>query len=88
MTPGEGENIRFTTTMESFYIHVLGKPNATLDLESPIPWIPGDQVTVVGGKMAGAVVPSEAFGEKGVRLNVSDAIAAADRWAWVFKITY
>lgn len=88
MTPEEGENIRFTTTADAFYIHVLERPNGVVELESPVPWVPGDQVTVVGGKMAGAVVPSEAFGEKGVRLNISKQIAAADRWTWVFKITY
>jgi alpha-L-fucosidase len=30
VTPEEGDNVRFTTTMDAFYILVLAKPNATL----------------------------------------------------------
>lgn len=87
VTPQEGDSVRFTKTDEAFYISLLGKVEGAIEIESPVPWIEGDQVTIVGGNMSGEVVPSEAF-SKGVRLNVSDDIWDADQYAWVFKITY
>ena len=88
VTPEEGKNIRFTTTKDAFYIHTLAKPNGNLVLESPIPWVDGDKVTVVGGKKAGTVVPSKKLDNGNVELDVSDAVAEADQFVWVFKITY
>ena len=87
VTPEEGDNVRFTTTMDAFYILVLAKPNATLAINAPVPWVQGDEVRIVGGNMSGSVVPSRAHGE-GVLLNVSTEVQKADKWAWVFKIEY
>ncbi|KAF1965624.1 glycoside hydrolase [Bimuria novae-zelandiae CBS 107.79] len=86
--PQEGSEIRFTTTLDAFYILVLSKPNGTLVLDSPVPWIEGDEVRVVGGSKAGAVVPSRKGDGGGVVMDVSEEIAAADQYAWVFKIEY
>jgi alpha-L-fucosidase len=88
VTPEEGDNIRFTTTSDAFYISTLAKPNATIVLTSPIPWVPGDQVTVVGGSKSGEVVPSQKLSDGSVQLSISPAVADADEYAWVFKITY
>ncbi|KAJ5682999.1 hypothetical protein N7462_006164 [Penicillium macrosclerotiorum] len=88
VTPEEGDEIRFTMSQDAFYIHTLSKPNATLTLSSPIPWVEGDQITVVGGKMARAVVPSMKSQNGSIVLSVSAEIAAADHFAWVFKISY
>jgi alpha-L-fucosidase len=78
-------NVRFTTTMDAFYIRVLAKPNVTLAISAPVPWVAGGEVKVVGGNMSGSVVPSSAHGE-GVMLNISSEVQRADQWTWVFKI--
>ncbi|KAK8069400.1 hypothetical protein PG994_006016 [Apiospora phragmitis] len=83
-------DVRFTMTMDVFYISVL---NQTIDgsvaiQNTPIPWVEGDHVTVVGGQMAGQSVGVESLGESGVRLNIPQAMWQADKWAWVFKIAY
>ncbi|GFF61167.1 hypothetical protein IFM51744_10604 [Aspergillus udagawae] len=88
VTPEEGDNIRFTITQDAFYIHTLARPNGTLALTSPIPWVEGDQVTVVGGKKHGDVVPSRKTANGTVILSVSEEVVNADDYAWVFKITY
>lgn len=80
--------MRFTQTPSAFYITTLYAPNDTLVLDSPVPYLGGDRVTVVGGGMAGAVVPSERLANGSLRLNVSDEVRAADEYAWVFKISY
>lgn len=80
--------MRFTQTPDAFYITTLYAPNATLVLDSPVPYVPGDEVTVVGGNMSGAVVPSELLSNGSLRLNVSDEVRDADEYAWVFKIAY
>lgn len=88
VTPQEGSDVRFTTTLDAFYILVMSRPNATLVLESPVPWVEGDQVKVVGGGKAGTVVPSHEGDDKSVVLEVSDEVADADEYTWVFKIEY
>ncbi|KAJ6078307.1 hypothetical protein N7467_008060 [Penicillium canescens] len=88
VTPEEGENIRFTTSQDAFYIHCLTRPNNTLTLSSPIPWLEGDSLTVVGGHMHGTEIPSMKTANGSVVLSVSSEVARADQFAWVFKITY
>lgn len=88
VTPQEGANIRFTTTRDAFYIVALGSPDGTLALESPIPWVEGDQVRIVGGKMAGGVIPSSRLQNGTLVLDVGDEVSSADEYAWVFKIEY
>ena len=85
----EGENIRFTTTLDAFYISVLSEPEYNvITLKSPVPWIDGDDVVIVGGNMAGEVVPSRQLEDGSIELEVSDDVVAADQWVWVFKIPY
>lgn len=88
VTPEEGDSIRFTQTLDAFYIHCMAKPNGTIVLESPVPYVLGDQITVVGGNYNGSVVPSQKASNGSLVITVSDDVAAADDWAWVFKITY
>jgi alpha-L-fucosidase len=88
VTPEEGENIRFTISPDAFYIHALAKPNSTLTLSSPVPWVDGDSVTVVGGKMHGTVVPVRKLSNGSIALTVSKEVSAGDQYAWVFKIPY
>ena len=88
VTPQEGENVRFTTTPDAFYILTLVQPDTHLVLTSPIPWVKGDKVTVVGGSKSGEEVPSEMLDDGSIQLTVSEAVVDADYYAWVFKITY
>jgi alpha-L-fucosidase len=86
VTPAE-RDVRFTVTGDAFYMSSIVKPGRVMEIASPVPWVEGDQVRVVGGNMSGAVVPSERFGE-GVRLNLSQEVIDADQYTWVFKIEY
>ena len=84
----EEGNLRFTRTMEAFYILVLERPGSgVVEIRAPVPWMEGDKVTVLGGEMNGWVVRSERFRE-GVRLRVPMKVWEADEFCWVFKITY
>jgi alpha-L-fucosidase len=87
ITPEEGD-VRFTVSQDAFYIHTITKPNSTLIISSPIPWTEGDQITVVGGKLHGAVIPSQRLRNGSLVLSVSKEVAAADQYAWTFKIPY
>ncbi|KAH8691685.1 glycoside hydrolase, family 29 [Talaromyces proteolyticus] len=84
--PGSG-NFRYTVTDDSFYIHYLAKPNGLLKVPDAVPYLSGDNVTVVGGFKDGSVVDSELDGDNLV-LDIPDNIASADNYTWTFKITY
>jgi len=88
IAPEEGQAIRFTQNTNAFYISTLYPPNLTLVLDSPVPYVPGDQVTVVGGNMSGTVVPSKLMQNGSLELTISDAVRDADQYAWVFKIGF
>lgn len=88
ITPQEGEAIRFTQTTDAFYILTLYPPNGTLVLNSPLPYVPGDQITVVGGNMSGTVVPSRMADNGSLVITVDDKVKNADQYSWVFKISY
>lgn len=88
MTPEEGLAVRYTQTLDAFYITTLYAPNATLVLTSPVPYVSGDEVMVVGGNLSGTVVPSELLANGSLQLSVSDEVRDADEYAWVFKISY
>ena len=88
VTPQEGPNVRFTTTQDAFYILMMTRPNGTLVLKSPIPLFGGDQVTIVGGDLAGTLVPAQILPDWSIMLTLNESVAEADRYAWVFKITY
>ena len=88
ITPGEGDAVRFTQTPDAFYISTLYAPNDTLVLASPVPYVDGDEVTVVGGNLSGAVVPSRLSAGGRLTLAVGEDVRAADEYAWVFKIAF
>jgi alpha-L-fucosidase len=88
VTPQEGENIRFAVSDDAFYISFLERPKGTVLIQSPVPWIEGDNVTVVGGKLAGSVVKSWKDSSGSLALEFEREVLDADRWAWVFKIKY
>ena len=84
ITPQEGEALRFTHNDDAFYIHTLYQPNATLVIDSPVPWVQGDQVTVVGGTANGTVVPSQMLSNGSLLLTISEEVQKADMYTWVF----
>ena len=88
VTPEEGPAVRFTQNSDAFYITTLYAPNSTLVLNSPVPYVQGDKVEVVGGSMAGAVVPSRLLGNGSLELTISEDVANADQYSWVFKIPF
>lgn len=79
--------MRFTQTPDAFYISTLYAPNDTLVLTSPVPYVEGDDVTVVGGNLSGTVVPSE-LSDGRLTLTISEDVKNADEYAWVFKIAF
>lgn len=79
--------MRFTQTPDAFYISTLYAPNDTLVLTSPVPYVEGDEVTVVGGNRSGTVVPSE-LSNGSLTLTISEDVRNADEYAWVFKIAF
>jgi alpha-L-fucosidase len=92
ITPEEntdGKELRFTQTLGAFYIISLLEPeDGSLVVGSPVPWVVGDQVTVVGGNVSGVVVPSTQAGNGSLVLSLSDEVVGADEYAWVFKIDF
>ncbi len=81
-------NIRYTTTADAFYITLLAEPTSTVVITDPIPYLHGDKVTVVGGNMSGAAVDIAQNADGTYTLTPGAGVAAADQYAWVFKITY
>ena len=88
VTPQDGDYLRFTQTPEAFYIITLDRPNNTIRIHKPIPYIDGDRVVVVGGVKTGTIVPSRSLDDGSVELTMSEEIRGADRYAWVFKIDF
>ncbi|KAK5114809.1 hypothetical protein LTR85_010122 [Meristemomyces frigidus] len=86
--PEEGDTVRFTQNTHAFYIITLYPPNATLVLDSPVPYVSGDQVTVVRGSMSGTVIPSMLLSNGSLQLTISEVVRDADQYSWVFKISY
>ncbi|KAJ6436415.1 alpha-L-fucosidase [Purpureocillium lavendulum] len=86
-TAGTG-SLRYTTTTNAFYIHYIGTPPSTINILDPVPYLPGDTVTVVGGSKNGSSVPVNWNGIGTLKLNLSSDIISADKYVWTFKIGY
>jgi alpha-L-fucosidase len=85
----EVKKLRFTQTLEEFYIISLVEPKGgSLAIDSTVPWIVEDQVRVVGGKASGVVVPSNKVENGSLVLSLTDEVVGADEFAWVFKIDF
>lgn len=87
ITPGEGP-IRFTQTLDAFYIHIIEEVNESIVIDYPVPFLPGDRIVTVGGHLPGATVESKLLKNGSLELNPSAAIRNADKFAWIFKITF
>lgn len=87
--PGSGD-FRYTTTDDAFYIHVLSQSSMKRATVVPdlVPYLNGDKVTVVGGRMHGVVVDTSIDQDDRLVLHLSRDIVMADQYAWTFKIEY
>ena len=47
-----------------------------MTVNSPVPWVAGDRVTVVGGNSSGVVVPFRKAGNGSLMLSLSDEVQA------------
>jgi hypothetical protein len=87
-TSGTGQ-FRYTTKPTAFYIHLITQPAiGNLRVPDKVPYLPGDAVTVLGGKLDGTAVPVTCNSDGTITLAISSAMVAADQYVWTFKITY
>lgn len=86
-TPGLG-NFRYTTKPSAFYIHYLTAPPFMLYIDDPVPWLPGDTVTVLGGSANGTVVPTARISNGSLALTLNNNIINGDKYVWTFKLSY
>lgn len=86
-TPGLG-SFRYTTTKDAFYIFYTQKPPSSLTIPDPVPWLPGDRVTVLGGSMNGTVINTQKLSNGSLVLNLTPQMLTADQYVWGFKIAY
>lgn len=84
--PGDGD-FRYTTTDDAFYIHLLTRPNGSVTIPDPVPYLHGDTVTVVGGSKHGTAVKAKVSDDK-LTLDVSNEVAMGDKYVWTFKFEY
>jgi len=79
-------NVRFTTTMDAFYIIALTRPSGGLKVEAPVPIVPGDRVTLLGG--SGAAL-NWSLNQGTLTVHVCDMeLDMILLPAWAFKISY
>ena len=83
--PQESSNIRFTTTPLAFYITTTTTPTPSFTINSPIPLLAHDTITLLGGSGE----PLNFTIETGaVIINVPAAEAEKVSDAWAFEIAY
>ena len=87
VTPGLG-NFRYTTTQDAFYIHYLTTPETTVHIPDKVPYLPGDKVTVLGGKKNGTPVTVTENDDGTISLGLSSAQVTGDKYVWTFKLAY
>lgn len=79
---------RYTATADAFYIHHFGKPEEVLQMADPVPFLPGDWVTAVGGAAHGTEVAATWDGPGTLRLTLPKSVVEGDKYIWTFKIEY
>lgn len=92
-TPQESTSLRFTTTDSAFYITTLVSPSPSFKVVSPVPVLPTDTITLLGGSgtalnftIGGPEVGGE---EEGVlTVHVSAEEAGMVKYAWAFEVKY
>lgn len=84
---GEGD-FRYVVTDDAFYIHSLVKPSLAMTLPNKVPFMKGDRVVVVGGKMHGEAVTASLNDEGMLVLSPSQEVIDGDDYVWTFKFMF
>jgi len=84
----EGDNIRFTTTDDAFYIFSLVYPNSTsgIQITSPVPFLPEDQMFMLGGTGKTVNWTQDANGTTTIFPTIAEINQA--EYAWGFEVRY
>jgi len=84
----EGDNIRFTTTDNAFYIFSLVYPDTTngIKITSPVPFLPGDQVFMLGGTGKPVNWTTDADGVTTILPEIAEINQA--EYVWGFEVKY
>lgn len=82
------DKFRYTTNQAAFFIHYIGAPPKELAITDPIPYLPGDKITVLGGSQDGVEVPASWTSIGTLKLHLDDKMIAGDKYVWTFKIEY
>lgn len=79
---------RYTMTEDAFYVHHIGQPPRVLVIPDPVPLLPGDRVTALGGTASGTPVGFTWTGIGTLSLALPDVVIEGDKYIWTFKIEY
>ncbi|KAF8515270.1 glycoside hydrolase [Gautieria morchelliformis] len=85
--PQESSNIRFTTTPLAFYITTISSPSPSFTVNSPVPLLAHDTITLLGG--SGQALNFTIEGETGavtIQVPATEAEKVSD--AWAFEVLY
>ncbi|PWY77331.1 alpha-L-fucosidase [Aspergillus sclerotioniger CBS 115572] len=88
LTITDGEiGVRFTQSVNAFYLLFLAYPTETVYANAPVPLLPGDRVTVFGNEAETEVnwtgTPSQGF-----TFHIPDGAWEGEEFTWVLKIEY
>ncbi|KAL3418009.1 glycoside hydrolase family 29 protein [Phlyctema vagabunda] len=86
VTPESGD-VRFTQTQDAFYILSLVKPNGTLVVDSPVPILEGDTISMIGAGN-GTLLDWSANEAGGISIVVPSGLADAIQYCWAMKVNY
>lgn len=86
-TPGTGA-FRYTLNQKAFFVHYIGTPPSSITIPDPVPWLPGDTVTVLGGRQNGTVINASKNSSGNLVLPLSSNVINGDQYVWTFKIAY
>lgn len=83
-----GANIRFTQTAEAFYIFSFTQPDEQFVVDTALPILEGDVVTMIGNGNGTVLDWAFVQGGEGVVIDVPAEVAEMGEWCWVFKVEY
>lgn len=98
-TEVEDEGIRFTQTVDAFYVMFLTRPvlvredegnGTSVVVTAPVPILAGDVMTALGVGTNGTADPvlEWRMEDQRLRIYVDEEVLAKEEYCWVFKLTY
>jgi alpha-L-fucosidase len=86
VTPEAGD-LRFTQTLEAFYVISLTEPASPLIIDVPLPILAGDTISMIGA--ANGTQLAWSFTSDGsVSIEVPSLLIESGKYAWAFKVAY